>query len=81
MKKFVPGAFVPLQHLLQELAIIWFKMLIPSLSAFIRSLFQYSCGVSYPDVSFDGYDVKIHLPLTIGGMELRTIIDALAGAA
>ena len=26
-------------------------------------------------------DVKIHLPLTIGGMELRTIIDALAGAA
>jgi hypothetical protein len=26
-------------------------------------------------------EVKIHLPLAIGGMELRTIIDALAGAA
>jgi transposase-like protein len=26
-------------------------------------------------------EVKIHLPLTIGGTELRTIIDVLAGAA
>jgi hypothetical protein len=26
-------------------------------------------------------EVKIHLPLTIGSMELRTIIDVLAGSA
>jgi len=26
-------------------------------------------------------EVKIHIPLTIGSMELRTIIDVLAGAA
>ena len=34
-----------------------------------------------PEILIEKGDVKIHIPLAIGGMELRTIIDVLAGAA
>ena len=36
---------------------------------------------SEPEILIEKGGVKIHLPLTIGGMELRTIISVLAGAA
>jgi len=34
-----------------------------------------------PEILIEKGEVKIHIPLTIGSSELRTIIDVLAGAA
>ena len=34
-----------------------------------------------PEILIEKGEVKIHIPLTIGSSGLRTIIDALAGAA
>ena len=36
---------------------------------------------SGPEILIEKGEVKIHIPLTIGSMELRTIIDIMAGAA
>ena len=39
------------------------------------------CRQSEPEILIEKGEIKIHIPLAIGGMELRAVIDVLAGAA